>query len=167
MSETQSVSAQSALEALGVSLEEAVEIDQSLRRDKGNNKNICICGHPESRHSFHPERNRWVCATTRIGCQCKTLRSVLHSEDVRPFLCKTTGGAGLHALTRGITALALMDPPKKITWTIELKCDSCGSSDSIVNVVPVTQQGVPTAYATGYDAFLCQDCREEREGVNR
>ena len=43
MSETQSISAQSALEALGVSLEEAIEIDQSLRRDKGANKNICIC----------------------------------------------------------------------------------------------------------------------------
>ena len=165
MSEAQSVSAQSALEALGVSLEEAIEIDQSLRRDKGNNKNICICGHPEARHSL-TDRG-WVCITTRIDCKCKGLRPVLHSEDVRPFLCKTTGGAGLHALTRGITALALMDPPKKITWTAELKCDSCGSLDSIVNVVPVTQQGVPTSYATGYDAFLCQDCREEREGVNR
>jgi len=165
MSENQSVSAQSALEALGVSLQEAVEIDQSLRRDKGRNRNICICGHPEARHSL-TDRG-WVCVTTRIGCLCKNLRAVLHAEDVRPFLCKTTGAAGLHALTRGISALALMEPPKKITWTADLKCDSCASSDSIVSIVPITQQGLPTSYATGFDAFLCQDCREEREGVSR
>jgi hypothetical protein len=158
MTEYQSSSAESALEALGVSLQEATEIDQAFRQPRSNNRNVCICGHGESKHNF--EAGRWFCKPARLECKCFSLRPVLEAEDIRPFICKTTGGGALHALTRGITALALMDPPKKITWTVDLFCDRCKSTDSVVTPVPVTEYGEPTTYPTGFDKFLCQSCRE-------
>ena len=159
-----SSSAESALEALGISLEEATEVDKVFRQTRGNNRNVCICGHGETKHYF--EAGRWFCKPARLECKCRHLKTVLEAEDVRPFICKTTGGGKLHALSRGIAALALMDPPKKITWTVDLYCDRCKNTDSVVTPVPVTEYGTPTTYPTGFDKFLCQSCRESiQDGV--
>lgn len=165
MIENQKISAQSALEALGISLEEAIETDQDLRRDKNNNKNICICGHPENKH--RNVQGQTGCFTTQLKCPCVEPRPVLHAQDIRPFLFKTAGAGALHALVRGITSLAMMNPPKNVTWLVDLKCDMCGESDSVVSVTPVTRHGMPSSVATGIDKFLCHDCRDIQEGVVR
>jgi hypothetical protein len=50
---------------------------------------------------------------------------------------------------------------KSAEWIVDLKCDRCGKVDEIVTPVPVTKSGHATSHATGYDALLCQECREE------
>jgi hypothetical protein len=50
---------------------------------------------------------------------------------------------------------------KSAEWIVDLKCDRCGKVDEIVTPVPVTKSGHATSQPTGYDALLCQECREE------
>ena len=147
-----------ALAALGLTVEEVQEVDGTLRQQKfGTDRRVCLCGHGAPKHTEAAGRS--MCKPSRYACPCKNLRPVLEAEDVRPFLCRTVGGGAMHALVRGISSLAVRG--KNSHWIIELKCDRCQGTDEVVVPVPVTEHGKATTYATGYDALLCQTCREE------
>lgn len=64
----------------------------------------------------------------------------------------------MHALGRGLAAAVTKG--FEITWLVEKKCDRCGT-EGPVSPVPVTQRGISTNKATGFDALLCQACRQE------
>jgi hypothetical protein len=148
-----------ALEAMGISLEEAEQADKSTRevsrRERDRDISVCLCGHGSARHIV--VGGAVFCKPSRMECPCKRLRPVLECKDTRKFLRKTTGGGALHALTLGILAHAQEGKPVK--WLVELKCDRCGKDDKNVVPVPVTQHGRAVGYATGYDALLCRECR--------
>lgn len=150
--------ASDALRAMGIDPDSAIQMDKALKDRSGlRDKRVCICGHGVTKHT--DVAGAVMCKPSRMECPCKKVRPVLDVDDTRVFLRRTVGGGAMHALSRGLSALVMSG--KSATWIVELKCDRCGNLDEIVNPVPVTQSGHATTYATGYDALLCQPCREE------
>jgi hypothetical protein len=149
--------ASAALAALGMDLEEVVEMDSVLRtRPAQRDGRICLCGHGIMKHSeFGGHVN---CKPSKMDCPCKRIRPVIDVEDTRPFLRKTQGAGPMHALARGLAALAVSG--KEAEWIVDLVCDRCEEESSILYPVPVTQSGFASTEATGYDALLCPTCRE-------
>jgi hypothetical protein len=152
--------ARKALEAMGISLEEAIEADAKSRErlsSMARDPRICLCGHATARHTV--VNGVVFCKPSRMECPCKKVRPVLEADDTRKFLRRTTGSGALHALTLGIVSHA--QTGKSVRWIVDLVCDRCGASDN--NVVPaaVTQQGRATNSPTGFDALLCPTCRTE------
>ena len=139
-------------------LEEAVKADAELIDRPATNRDgrICLCGHPMARHTN--AGGAVYCKPTRMECPCKNLRPVLEADDVRPFLRKTGGSGPLHALGRGLQASVTKQI--SVAWLVEMICDRC-KTEGPVSPVPVTQRGIAVSHATGYDALLCKDCREE------
>lgn len=151
-----------ALEALGISLDDAEEAERKLeamgtKRYKTTDSRVCICGHGVGRHTVIS--GVVYCKPARMECPCKKLRPVLDVDDTRPFIRKTSGAGALHALSLGL--LSLVKSGKKSAWVVDLACDRCGAQTGDVVPVPVTQNGRATTYATGFDALLCPKCRVE------
>ena len=139
------------------SLEEAAGEDERLRnKPVERDGRICLCGHQMSRHTII--NGMVFCKPTRMECPCKKNRAVIDCNDVRPFLRKTEGSGPMHALGRGLAAAVTKG--FEITWLVEKKCDRCGT-EGPVSPVPVTQRGISTNKPTGFDALLCQPCRQE------
>lgn len=146
------------LAALGMDLDEVLEMDSVLRtRPAQRDGRICICGHGVAKHSNLG--GLVSCKPSKMDCPCKKVRPVIDAEDTRPFLRKTQGGGPMHALSRGLASL--ISNGKEATWIIDLKCDRCGEESQGLTPVPVTQSGSAVSEATGYDALLCPKCREE------
>jgi hypothetical protein len=151
------------LAKLGVTLEEldqgAAELAERMpNRIGGRDNRICACGHRMSAHRSYAGRPA-VCQPTRLVCPCKNPRPVAEAEDTRCFNFKTEGEARHHALWRGIRACA--ERGKEFRWTAPLICDRCKSEAERLVPVPVSQRGVRTPHATGYDALLCEECSRE------
>jgi hypothetical protein len=144
------------LEAIGIDLEEVLKVDKALSTRKIMDGRICLCGHSTARHT--EVAGRTFCKPSKMDCPCKKERLVLEVDSTRPFLRKTEGGGAMHALTRGLGVL--IEQGKSAEWMVDLVCDRCGADDVVVSPVPVTQHGVASTVATGYDALLCQGCRE-------
>lgn len=157
--ETEWMSGEEALRMMGLSVEDVDDADAELLEKKkhGVDRQICICGHAMSRHTVI--HGVVLCKPARMECPCKKARPVLETSDTRMFIRKTDGGGSAHALVRGIRAA--VEKNKSVAWVVDLVCDRCGKADS--NVVPtaVTQTGKASSRATGFDAFLCPDCRLE------
>jgi hypothetical protein len=152
-----SSSAKDALAALGMDMDEVLEVDSGLRtRPQHRDGRICLCGHGISKHTVL-DNGVVICKPSKMDCPCKKVRAVIDAEDTRPFLRRTQGGGPMHALSRGLAALA--QSGKSAHWIIDLKCDACGEYSDNLSPVPVTLNGVIMTDATGYDALLCSDCR--------
>lgn len=150
--------AQDILRDMGIDPDEAIRIDQEITNRPRNDKRICLCGHSVARHDMSLERP--TCVVGKQFCPCRKVQPVLVVEDTRPFIRKTDGASVLHALTRGIAAASSKGHAmEKIeeAWV----CHRCGTSGSEVRIspVPVSANGLAMQVATGYDAFLCDDCR--------
>ena len=151
-------SAKDALAAMGLSVDSVLEVDNVLRtRPQKRDGRICLCGHGVTKHTVSD--GIVLCKPSKMTCPCKKLRPVIDAEDARPFLRRTQGAGQMHALSRGLAALAASG--KDAQWIIELVCDRCGEFNESLIPVPVTKQGVATAEPTGFDALLCPTCREE------
>lgn len=149
--------AKDALEAMGMNVDEVMEIDSVLRtRPSARDGRICLCGHGVSKHQVFS--GRVVCKPSKMDCPCKKVRAVIDAEDARPFLRRTQGGGPMHALSRGLAALAASG--KDAQWIVDLECDLCHEHSDNLVPVPVTANGFATDEATGYDALLCPTCRE-------
>lgn len=143
-------------DALDFTLEEALQADEQLRTRPGTRDGrVCACGHSAGRHQTDYGLN--VCKPSAMQCACKTFRAVVEVSDTRPFLRKTEGAGPMHALGRGI-AVAL-SKGAEVTWLIDLKCDRC-KQEAKLTPVPVTQSGIAVSHDTGFNAMLCQTCRE-------
>lgn len=149
-------SAKSALEALGMDMDEVLGIDEGLRvRPSHRDGRICLCGHGLSRHTLVD--GIVSCVPSKMSCPCRNIRAVLDVEDTRPFLRKTQGPGPEHALSRGLAVLAASG--KEGHWIIDLECDKCGEHSDRLSPVCVTATGVMVRMPTGYDALLCPTCR--------
>lgn len=151
------VEKKNALQAIGMNLDEVVEIDAGLRtRPATRDGRICACGHSMTKHT--EVGGIVLCKPSKMDCPCKKSRPVLDVEDTRPFLRKTQGPGPMHALSRGLAALLSLG--KSADWIIDLVCDKCGKSAGLLSPVSVTKDGRTSETATGYDALLCSKCRE-------
>ena len=138
-------------------LDEAIEADNDMRqRPAERDGRVCLCGHPMARHTSIS--GLVICKPTRMECPCKNQRAVLEADDVRPFLRKTGGSGPMHALGRGMAAATTKGI--KFAWLVEPVCDRCKKQGPL-SPVPVTQRGISTSQATGFDALLCAECRQE------
>ena len=152
-------SATSALGLLGMDLDDVLETDSELRtRPLERDGRICLCGHGMSKHTVIID-GITNCKPSKMDCPCKRARAVLDAEDTRPFLRKTQGPGPMHALSRGLAALAVSGKDAK--WLIDLNCDRCNEPSDTLIPMPVTKGGFASEDVTGYDALLCQRCREE------
>lgn len=152
-------SASDALAAIGMDATKVLEIDAVLRtRPAVRDGRICLCGHGVAKHLVL-DNGAVSCTPSKMKCPCKNLRPVLDAEDTRPFLRKTQGSGPEHALARGIAALS--EGGKEADWIIDLVCDRCQEPNGVLIPTPVTKDGRIAQEATGYDALLCQTCREE------
>ena len=142
---------------LDISEEEALKNFNDIKEANNRDGRICICGHSMGYHSDPRETfyGGSSCSAQKQSCPCKKSRPVLKTNGSKGFLYKTQGGAGLHALTQGI--VRAMKDNKTVEWIEEPKCDRCGKGDVVP--CPVTQNGVIADKATGFDVFLCKDCR--------
>lgn len=159
MSEEQEkwISGADALAMMGISAEDVDRADEELLEKKkhGVDRQICSCGHAMSRHTV--VHGVVMCKPARMECPCKRTRPVLETTDTRMFIRKTDGAGPAHALTRGIRAA--IEKNKQVAWIVDLVCDRCQKPAEQIFPVPVTQNGIATSYATGYDALLCSECR--------
>lgn len=154
-----------ALESLGLSLDQAIKVDDSLRdRPRLRDGRVCICGHSKNRHK--QAQGEWICNLPKFRCKCKNPHYVLEASDIRSFTRRTRGAGMNHALYRAIAANAQMEgeteEKKPITWLIEQpfvcmkpKC----SSVTGVMITPVSEFGSAVDYESSHNAFLCIKCR--------
>lgn len=150
--------AEDALAAMGLSIDEVAKADKEITaRTKAGNRDrrVCLCGHGVSKHTNFA--GTLTCKPSAMFCKCKKIRPVLETSDTRIFLRKTEGAGAMHALSRGI--FAAVKAGRDVEWTVELKCDKCGSTQGPIVPSPVTQSGMSTSEATGFDALLCGECR--------
>lgn len=141
---------------MGIDLEEAIEIDQMLQNRQRRDRRICLCGHAVVRHA--DEFGRVQCRANKWNCKCRVIQPVLEVQDTRLFMRKTEGPGAFHALNRGIISASAKG--HEMEWIDgALVCHKCGTTDSKVTVVPVTQTGLVQDTDTGFNAFLCDECR--------
>lgn len=146
----------SALDKLSVSKDDAKEALDRIQEESGRkDSRICICGHSNGRHRAG-YANIVTCQAAKQFCPCKQVRLVLSATDTRPFLRKTSGGDGFHALIQGIVAAE--EKGIEVDWLVEPKCDKCGA-DTGVTVVTVDANGFELTESKGYDIFVCSKCR--------
>lgn len=161
MKEEETDSAEDALAAMGLSIDDVVAAEEKLealgsKRYKNSDSRICVCGHAVSRHTV--TNSVVYCKPSRMECPCKKCRPVITVQDTRKFLRKTSGAGPFHALALGM--LSHVKEGLWVKWIDPPQCDRCGADSNDVVPVPVTQRGVSVQYATGYDALLCPKCRE-------
>lgn len=152
-------SAKDALAALGIDPEEAIAVDQEKTKKSSRDDRICICGHAMSRHKADPYSGLVECIPSRMRCPCQNARPVLIAEDTRLFLRGTSGPKALHALIRGMAALAVAD--KECSWIETPKCDKCGTEEGPISPVPLTKNLKVASEATATNMLLCNTCLEE------
>jgi len=150
-------SAEDGLKAIGLTQEDMKSLEGDLAAKPKRDNRICICGHPVTRHTVAGALT--ICKPTKMDCPCKRCRPVVKVSDLRPFLRKTEGSGGLHALARGMYALTQKDG--KIDWLEDLVCDRCKEKAADLTPAAVTQRGTSAMHATGFDALLCGKCRTE------
>jgi hypothetical protein len=154
-----------ALEALGLSLEQAILIDDSHRgRPKTRDGRICICGHSKNRHK--QAAGEWLCVLPKFRCGCKSPNYVLDVSDTRSFTRRTKGSGMNHALYRALAANAQAEKDtnetKPVVWLVSqpLVCmkPGCNSTEGVL-VTPVSEFGIAVDYESSHNAFLCVECR--------
>jgi len=144
---------ENAFNFLDLDVKEAIQ--ESHQSNTERNKQICVCGHPIARHKLDDRKNLH-CQPNALYCPCKEKRAVLTAQDTRLFLRRTTGGALLHALTRGLASCA--ERGIEVEWIIPMVCDKCHTQTKLVPV-PVTEYDTVANEDTGKNALFCNNCR--------
>ena len=140
---------------------EAIAKYREVKLKKERNHKVCVCGHSVS---YHTEvGDRVVCSPAKMrSCRCTTVRPVVEAQNLRLFMCVTTGSGGDHALGKGITASEANG--KEYSWigTAGTKCDAClgdmedWANRHILSIDPYT--GMVAERSTGVDKIVCTSC---------
>jgi hypothetical protein len=162
---------------MGIDPHEIDTHDTSLVNKQGVDRRICICGHAMDRHKaaatigwekpvailkWSDPTEPFKCTPNAQSCSCRRLIPVLEVSNTKYFLKKTNGSGELHALTRGLRALAKVQN-HIMKWLVEPTCVICEATGTTDRIVPAcfnkdktirTEEG-----SIGYDDFICQKCR--------
>jgi hypothetical protein len=159
-------SALEALAAMGIEPETIDTHDISTVNRLGVDRRICMCGHALDRHKaeatlgwdkpipilkWNNPSDPFKCTPNAQSCSCRRLIPVLEVSNTKYFLKKTNGSGELHALTRGLRALAkVQNHIMKWLVTTDRIVPACFNKDKTIR----TEEG-----SIGYDDFICQKCR--------
>lgn len=147
-----------ALAATGLSYEAIQKISETLLTTPSKDDRVCVCGHTMSKHK-KGANGIISCIPSRHQCPCKRMHAVLKSDNIRPFMRKTSGHGEQHALMLGM--VKCIEVGATVSWIENpLICERCAEAKP-VRPVCLTQQGFKTPFSVGYDALLCDDCFEE------
>lgn len=148
-------SEEASLEDLGIQVNEMNSYMDSLKTGIGNPaRQVCICGHPLTRHSKTEVSS--YCDVGKLWCACSEPLPALESEDLRTFAFSTSGLGKKHALAKGLHALRKNG--KSARWIIERFCFRCGTEGCTVFPVPLTKDE-RIANGSGHrNALLCESC---------
>ena len=147
------------------------EVVDDRQEQSVTDKRICICGHGASKHKDLDDNKYkndfgsgvWMCKPNAMDCLCKVPYPVMEVSNTRYFLRRTTGAGKLHALLKGMSALAAKGGTAK--WLIELTCAKCKvtGEDKGITPVPLNKLGRQTfdGLSEGNDTFLCIECRKD------
>lgn len=138
----------------------SLEMDTLKENSRGSAREVCLCGHGISRH--FKQRDAWMCMVTKIWCRCSEPLPVLQSEDLKPFMFKTTGAGPHHALTKGLHALS--QKGKGVKWIIVAQCQICRQSDAAVHATPLAENNRFSVEYAKQNALLCLACLKESGG---
>ena len=143
------------LHDFGIDSQEMQTYMNSIKTGIGNpDRQVCICGHPLSRHTNFGASVS--CSFARAFCGCRYPFSVLETQDLRPFAFNTSGMGKKHALSKGLYSLHQIG--KSARWIIDLTCFRCHVFSSYVIPVALTPD-LRITDSTGEDnAFLCDNC---------
>ena len=166
-----------ALAAMGIEPETIDTHDISTVNRLGVDRRVCMCGHALDRHKaeatlgwdkpipilkWNNPNDPFKCTPNAQSCSCRRLIPVLEVSNTKYFLKKTNGSGELHALTRGLRALAKVQN-HIMKWLVEPTCVVCEATGATDRIVPAcfnkdktirTEEG-----SIGYDDFICQKCR--------
>jgi hypothetical protein len=153
------------LDAFDADLDELALLDEALTQPpRRNDKRICICGHPMSRHNT---KKAGECVPARFTCACRKQVPVLEVPDTRYFLSRSLGSGEKHALMRGIfLAQKGMGEAfdEKAKWLVDLECwnPACKAPTKLfpVRTDPDLYRIYDSNKDEGVSAFLCEKCRE-------
>jgi len=151
------------LDAFDVNQDELELIDKAVRQPpQRNDRRICICGHPVSRH----DKETRACRPARFDCPCRRLHPVIEVPNTRFFLSRTMGSGEKHALTRGIfMARQAMgdDFDERAKWLVELQCENpeCKQPTKLYPVKCDTDwfRIYDADKEQGVTCFYCENCR--------
>jgi hypothetical protein len=153
----------SILDSFDVDQDELELIDRAVRQPpQRNDKRICICGHPVSRHNEVTK----ACRPARFSCPCKRLHPVIEVPDTRYFLSRTLGSGEKHALTRGIfMARNAMgdDFEARAKWLVDMVCENpeCRKPTKLFPIKCDTDwfRIYDSEKEQGVTCFYCESCR--------
>lgn len=144
------------LSSMGIDFEQAKQISETLKTSRSKDDRVCVCGHKMSNHTVS-SGGLVSCTPSRLQCPCKRNHAVIRSDNLRPFMRKTTGPGMLHALVLGITKA--IEIGATVEWIeTPTRCEKC---DQLASVKPVcvTKQGYKVENeSVGWDYLLCDDC---------
>lgn len=139
----------------GISLEEIQKVSAILKTTRLTDDRVCICGHTMTKHN-KATNGVITCKPSALSCQCKRMHPVLKSDNIRPFMRKTSGHRMEHALMLGIAKC--IEVGATFEWLADpLICERC-KEETTVFPVCMTKEGYKTPYSVGFDALLCNDC---------
>ena len=152
------------LDAFDVNESDMKLVDEALRQSpRRNDKRICICGHPVSRHNETTKK----CRPSRFDCPCQRLHPVIEVPDTRYFLSRSNGSGEKHALTRGIFLARKgmgEDFDSRASWLVDLICEnpSCGKPTKLFPIRCDTDlfRIYDSDKDKGVTVFYCAECRE-------
>ncbi len=146
---------QVSLEAIGITFQEMDSYINSLSSGIGDpDRQICICGHPMTRHEIFAGYTS--CVVSRAYCRCAFPIAVLEAVKVKPFRFASTGYGRRHALTKGVHAAIKQGIPAR--WLVDLKCMRCSVTDLELHAAPISSTD-KICNSSGYrNVFICMPC---------
>lgn len=156
------------LHGLGLTAEEEEELFAAREKRAPRNGEICICGHPMTRHREVDLRVSgrglfWKCTPAKTVCACRHPKAVLEATDTRPFLRRTTGNGPAHALPNGLRGL--VDKPGRGYEWLEgwPQCElsgwdeaECEAAETGVLPYGFTDDGRESARTAPWNFMLCR-----------
>lgn len=148
------------LEAMGLSLEEALEVAEEEKRKVRSRRDgeVCICGHSMRQHADNG-RGEIQCRPAKMFCRCRHAQTAVVVADTRLFMYKTTGPSARHALVKGIASS--LKKGKSVEWVVDLVCTVCNSEDGR-KVVPHAASETKHLISDedgAWNILICDECR--------
>ena len=129
-----------ALAATGLSYEAIQKVSETLLTTPTKDDRVCICGHTMSKHKT-TSSGLISCVPSRHRCPCKRMHAVLKSDNIRPFMRKTSGHGEQHALMLGM--VKSIEVGATVSWiNTPLTCERCGEEKAGRSGVAEERQGV-------------------------
>lgn len=138
------------------------EIEIGPERNRQQNKEVCVCGHPMAHHE-RIDDTRVICLESKMLCPCQHMRAVLEVGDLRAFKFDTEGSGKDHALWKGLKKLRQMGKTAKTL--VGSECWKCLKTRPI-EPVPITPENRVSRYPQARNVMICIRCRYVLDGID-